>query len=165
MAAVIWSTAVATVFTFSDMSRVELAICCMLTDISSAAEATVPDCWVVSSAPRASSPAVDDNSPEAVPSFSAQAWIWVIIPRSRPVRPFTDRRSCPTSSSRSTDRVWVRLPWAKVWKAATVSLSGRVTSRVTRKKNRPPAAAVSATAIAALAHRLAAAFASAWSSD
>ena len=51
MAAVISSTLVATRFTFCDICVDDAAIVVMLTDISSAAAATVLDCWVVCSAP------------------------------------------------------------------------------------------------------------------
>ena len=138
MAAVICSTLVATRFTFCDICVDEAAIVVMLVDISSAAAATVLDCWVVCAAPCVSVSAVCDNCPAARPrSLEHVVMLFIIAPR-RSVMRLADCRSSPISSWDSSGNRAVRSPSAILRKAATVDRSGLVIERVTTTENASP---------------------------
>ena len=138
MAAVISSTLVATRLTFCDICVEEAAMVVMLTDISSAAAATVLDCWVVCSAPWVSVSAVCDNCPAARPrSFEHEVMSFIIATR-RSVMILANSRSSPISSCDSKGRRCVKSPSAILRKAATVARKGLVIERITTRKNSSP---------------------------
>ena len=165
MAAVICSTLVATRFTFCDICVDEAAMVVMLTDISSAAAATVLDWRVVCAAPCVSVSAVCDNCPAARPrSFEQVVMLFIIAPK-RSVMRLADCRRSPISSWDSSGRRAVRSPSAILRKAATVDRSGLVIERVTTRENASPPRTRNPVATLPPTHSVRAAWASASLSD